>query len=220
MSPAPLAIVFDLDGTLVDSRRDIAAAANHALTLRGYPALPLDEVAAAVGDGARVLLARLSREAPESAAVDALLQAFLPYYTAHAADATRLMPGAAEALVALRALPLALCTNKPRDTTNALLRALKIESLFSAVIGGGDLARLKPDPMPLAVIAQQFGLQASELAIVGDGPQDILCGRAAGSLTIGVLGGIAREAALRNAAPDLLLASLWELPPALAALGS
>jgi phosphoglycolate phosphatase len=206
------AVVFDLDGTLVDSLDDIVAAANFALAAHGHPELSRAELSGYVGDGARRLLsraARLSERAPE---LDRLLETFLERYTAHAADHTRLMPGAAEVLAALAPLPLALCTNKPRATTDAVLRALDLESLFGCVIADGDVARKKPDPESLLAIASRLGVRADELVMVGDGPQDVECGRAAGARTVGVLGGIASSDRLLAARPDAVIHSLSELP--------
>jgi 2-phosphoglycolate phosphatase len=205
-------IVFDLDGTLIDSRLDIAYAANHALTASGRSALSVDEISSYVGDGARLLLARAARLEPDAREVEPLLESFLAYYEAHATDHTELLPGAHEALEALADLPLAICTNKPRSTTNAVLANLRFPAKFKIVVAGGDLAKNKPDPLPLIHIAGHLGLSTAELVMVGDGPQDILCAKAAGARSVGVEGGIQAHERLIAAAPDVLLASLVELP--------
>ena len=207
-----LGIVFDLDGTLIDSRLDIAAAANHALAICGFSQLAADEIAGFVGDGARLLLARAARLAPEAPQLEPLLAAFLDYYAAHATDHTELLPGAHEALAALRHLPLALCTNKPRSTTDAVLANLRLPAEFQVVVAGGDLPQIKPHPLPLQHIAQRLGLSTAELVMVGDGPQDILCAKAAGSRSVGVEGGIQARDRLIASNPDVLLRSLAELP--------
>jgi 2-phosphoglycolate phosphatase len=207
-----LGLVFDLDGTLIDSRLDIAHATNHALAESGRPALSVDEISSYVGDGARVLLARAVRLEPDAAEVEPLLQSFLHYYDAHATDHTELLPGAHEALAALAHLPLALCTNKPRSTTNAVLSNLRFPAEFKVVVAGGDLPKNKPDPLPLQYIARELGLSTAELVMVGDGPQDILCAKAAGSRSVGVEGGIQTRERLIAAQPDVLLLSLAELP--------
>ncbi len=209
-------IVFDLDGTLIDSRADIAAAANHVLGKLGYATLPLETISGYVGDGAKQLITRASGLAPNSPEVEPLLEEFLDYYTAHAADKTTWMPGALEALEALRRHPLSICTNKPRPTTLAVLHAFAALDRFATLVCGGDVTRLKPDPMPLQVIAERLACPVSTLVIVGDGPQDIECGHAARAFTIGVRGGIAAPERLMAANPDLVLSSLWELPDAIA----
>ncbi len=209
------AIVFDLDGTLIDSRADIAAAVNHVLGQLGFATLPLELVMGYVGDGARQLITRAAGLPADSPDVAPLFDKFLDYYTAHAADQTTWMPGALEALEALRQYPLTLCTNKPRVTTLAVLQALGAIDRFATIVCGGDLPRLKPDPLSLYVIAERVGGTPSSLVVVGDGPQDIECGRAVGAFTIGVLGGIAAPERLMASGPDLVLESLWELPRAL-----
>ena len=210
------AIVFDLDGTLIDSRADIAAAANHVLGKLGFVTLPLDIISGYVGDGAKQLIVRAAGLPPDSPDVEPLLKEFLDYYTAHAADQTTWMPGAIEALDALRHYPLSVCTNKPRATTLAVLQTFGALDRFSTLVCGGDTVRLKPDPMPLEAIAERLGCAASSLVMVGDGPQDIECGHAVGAFTIGIRGGIAAPERLLAALPDLVLTSLSELPAAIA----
>lgn len=211
-------VVFDLDGTLADSRSDIAGAANHALAHHGYRTLSEEQIGKFVGDGARNLILRaagLDRGSPQ---VGAILSTFLDFYAAHACEQTVLMPGAREALTALEGLPLAVLTNKPRAATNAVLEGLRIAGCFRSVIAGDDLPYLKPDPALLREVAERLRVPVSALAMVGDGPQDVLCGRNAGAFTVGILGGIADPQSLRDAHPDRLLASLHELPRALQSL--
>jgi phosphoglycolate phosphatase len=210
--------VFDLDGTLVDSRADIVAAVEHAFDAQGRRAPPAQDIAGYIGDGARVLLARSAALPQNDAAVDRLLADFLDYYTAHIADHTTLMPGALPCLDELAALPLAVCTNKPRVTTLALLDALAIASRFRSVVAGGDVARNKPAADPLLAIARDLELAPAELVMVGDGPQDIESGRAAGARTIGVEGGILPRERLVAAGPEIVIASLADLPAALRGL--
>ena len=211
-------IVFDLDGTLIDSRADIAGAVNHVLGQLGCAELPLDLLMGYVGDGAQQLIVRATGLPTDSPKVAPVLAQFLDYYTAHAADKTTWMPGGLEALEALSQYSLSICTNKPKVTTLAVLGALKAIDRFDVIIGGGDLPSFKPDPLPLRVIAEKIGCTPDALVIVGDGPQDIECGQAAGAYTIGIRGGIAAPERLMAASPDLVLASLWELPEAIARL--
>jgi phosphoglycolate phosphatase len=207
-----LGLVFDLDGTLIDSRQDIAESANHALAAHGFPTLSASEIASYVGDGARLLLARAARLAPEAPALDALLETFLAYYAEHPTDHTLLLPGVQEALTQLSHLPLALCTNKPRAITDAVLANLRLPAQFRVVVGGGDLPKSKPDPLPLLHIAEQLGLSPTELVMIGDGAQDIECAKAAGAHSIGVEGGIQGQEQMLRAGPDVVLKTLAELP--------
>lgn len=205
------AVVFDLDGTLIDSRADIAAAANYALGVHGRE--PLDEavVASFVGDGARWLVARAMGLSFDDPSVDPVLETFVEYYTDHAADRTTLMPGAAEALDALSDMPLAVCTNKPRAATGAVLRSLGIEHAFSVIVAGGDLPFKKPDPEPLLFIAERLEVAPESLIIVGDGVQDVQSARAIGARSIAVTGGFGSRAALEEAKPSALVDSLLEV---------
>jgi phosphoglycolate phosphatase len=210
--PIRLGVVFDLDGTLIDSKLDIAAAANHALPAHGFPALPVEEIASYVGDGARTLLARAARLDSADERLDALLGTFLDYYAAHPTDHTVLLPGAREALEALGELPLALCTNKPRAITDQILSNLRLAQTFRVVVGGGDLPKSKPDPLPLQHIAGKLGLSTAELVMVGDGEQDIYCAKNASARSVGVAGGLQGSERMLAAAPDASLSSLRELP--------
>lgn len=211
--PAPmLPLVFDLDGTLIDSRKDIAIALNHALVSTGREALPESLIASFVGDGARVLCARALGRDENDPAVDEVLQEFLAYYRTHPATHTTWLPHAREALAALASHPLALCTNKPRATTDGVLRALGADGLFVTTVAGGDLPQKKPDPAPLFAIAERLGVSPSQLVMIGDGPQDIEAGRRAGARTVGVRGGFPAIERLLAAKPDFLLDSLADLP--------
>lgn len=184
---APIgAVVFDLDGTLIDSCTDIALAANHCLSLAGLPLCSEARICECIGDGSRVLLERASGLASDAPELDGMLQEFFAYYTEHAIDHTRLLPGAREVLDQLRHLPRALCTNKPRVTTNAVLERLGIASDFDAVVAQGDVPQTKPHPAPLQRIAELLRLPCEQLVMVGDGPQDIECARAAGARSIGI----------------------------------
>jgi phosphoglycolate phosphatase len=209
--PPARALAFDLDGTLIDSRRDIAAACNHVLSHAGRSALDEAIIATFVGDGARALLARafgFERTAPE---LDELHDEFVRYYAAHPITHTGWMSGAVAALDALGAHPLAILTNKTRTVTLAILDALGARARFAAIYGAGD-GPLKPSPEPVLSIARAVGVAPQELWVIGDAAQDVGAGRAAGSPTIGVLGGFHSEARLREAGPDRVIASLAELP--------
>ncbi|HYQ46117.1 MAG TPA: HAD-IA family hydrolase [Polyangiaceae bacterium] len=214
--PIRLGVVFDLDGTLIDSRLDIASSANHALRAHGFAELSVSELSTYVGDGARWLLARAARLDHDSPSLDPLLATFVEYYAEHPTEHTLLLPGAREVLTDLAHLPLALCTNKPRPITDRVLENLRLHGAFSVVVGGGDLPKNKPDPLPLQHIAERLGLTPPELVMVGDGAQDINCAKAAGAHSVGVEGGMQGSELLLASGPDVLLESLFGLPAALA----
>lgn len=208
----PRALVFDLDGTLIDSRGDIAAAANHALAATGRRTLPEATIARFVGDGARTLCARAAGLGESDAELDDVLATFLAYYDEHPVDRTKWMPHAREALAELSRYPLALCTNKPRATTELVLGSLGVRSLFAIILAGGDLPEKKPAPGPILAIAKQLGVMPEALVVIGDGPQDVEAGRRAGARTIGVRGGMLPIERLLAARPDVLVDSLQEVP--------
>jgi phosphoglycolate phosphatase len=165
-----------------------------------------------VGDGARALLAHAARLDPDARELEPLLSSFLAYYAAHPTDHTLLLPGAHEALAELRHVPLALCTNKPRAITDAVLANLRLPVKFAAIVGGGDLPKIKPDPLPLQHLARALSLTVAELVMVGDGPQDILCAKAAGARSIAVEGGMQARELLLATNPDVVLPTLAGLP--------
>jgi phosphoglycolate phosphatase len=210
------AVVFDLDGTLVDSCADIARAANVTLERHGRPPRTTEEIRGFIGDGGRMLLARaagLPERAPE---LDPLVQTFLAYYSENALNETRLFDGVLEVLERLAALPRCLCTNKPRAPTLAVLRGLGIEPSFDVILAGDDLPQKKPDPALLRELAGRVGVSVETLVMVGDGPQDIECARAAGARSIGVVGNIVSRERLMAAQPDVVV-PLRAVPDVIAA---
>jgi 2-phosphoglycolate phosphatase len=207
--PAPL--VFDLDGTLIDSRRDIAAACNHALLAIGRAALPLDQITCHVGSGARALIRGVLGEQAE-VDLEELLGHFQAYYLSHPVDHNQLMPGARECLALRAERKVALCTNKPHHLTEAVLAALGWSDAFDVVVAPRKGDAIKPDGEPLRRVAAALDVPPQELIMVGDGPQDIGAGKAVGAYTVGVEGGFLPLARLVEAGPDVLLTSLSELP--------
>jgi phosphoglycolate phosphatase len=204
------AFLFDLDGTLIDSRRSIAAACNHALAGAGMAALSEATIATFVGDGARNLIAKASGLAAESPGLDAMLAEFVRFYASHPIEGTTWMPGAREALDALAGGPLGLVTNKARAVTEPILHALGIADRFGVVVAGGD-GPLKPDPRPIWSAVTALGCSPGSTWVVGDAVQDVRAGKAAGCRTAAVLGGFQTEDRLRAEYPDLVVASLVEL---------
>lgn len=210
----PAAVVFDLDGTLIDSRGDIVASVNHALVSTGRKPLPGQVIVRYVGDGARTLCARAAQLPEDDAAVDAILGELIAYYRRHPIDFTRWMPWAREALEAISDIgdfAMALCTNKPRPVTDAVLSALGVRSRFRIVVAGGDVPEKKPAAAPLLYAAKRLGIGPERLVMVGDGPQDVECARRAGARAIAIEGGFFPRDRLVEARPDVLLSSLSDL---------
>ena len=218
----PRALLFDLDGTLVDSRGDIAAACNAALVAHGRAALPLSAVTPMIGDGAGLLMTRAlaASAAPGDVPppLDAVVASFQTFYVAHPCVSTTLLPGAREVLdeAARDGLPCALITNKPREVTLALLAVLGLATTFVAVWAGGD-GPLKPAPDGVRWALERLAVPGEAAWMIGDGPQDIGAGKAAGCVAVGIPG-IAEPERLLESAPDVTYASLHELRAALASL--
>ena len=218
--PAPLParlrlVVFDLDGTLVDSSQDLCTAINRMLAVLapGATALSHPQVRSFVGDGARALVGRSLEAAGVAADVDPALPVFLEAYRGCLLDSTRFYPGVLDALDALRPLPLAVLTNKPGDLSRDLLAGLGAAGRFVRVVGGGDAPR-KPDPGGLRALMAECGAAPAETVLCGDSAIDVATGRAAGAFVVGVDCGFG-SAGFADAPPDLRLPSVAELPAAL-----
>jgi phosphoglycolate phosphatase len=207
-------VVFDLDGTLVDSARDIAGAVNAALAALepGTAPLPLERVVGFVGDGARVLIERVLQHRGSSLRPDTVLPLYLEAYRERLLDTTRLYPGVPEALAELAASgrPLAVLTNKPGDLSRTILNGLGVGSRFARIWGAGDVPARKPDPAGLRALLAELGAAAEEAWLVGDSPTDVETARAAGVRTAGVAWGFDVNG-LRAAAPDRFLDNPREL---------
>ncbi len=212
---SPTAIVFDLDGTLIDSRGDIVAAVNHALMSSGRSPLPAPVIVRYVGDGARALCARAAQLPEMDEEVDHLLSLFTSYYIQHPVDFTRWAPGAQEALEVFSEIPdmaIALCTNKPRVTTDVVLSALGVRTRFRAIVAGGDLMEKKPAPGPLLHIAKALHTPPEAMVMIGDGPEDIESARRAKVRSVAVDSGFFQSDRLRQCNPDVFVRTLFELP--------
>jgi len=201
----PRALLLDLDGTLVDSRDDIAAALNRALAAHGIARLERAQVYAMIGDGARMLVTRALAAARSTAPVDAVLETLTSDYAANPCEHTKLLDGAKEVFAC--GVPCAVITNKPRVVTEPLLASL---GLAPAALWAAD-GPLKPAPDSIFAVCKELGIAPTDAWMIGDGPQDILSGRAASAFTVAVLGNIADHAAVLAAKPDLVVRSLREI---------
>lgn len=204
-------LVFDLDGTLIDSRRDIAAACNFALRASGRAELPLEVIVGFVGHGALALLKEAVGEV-EKQELLVLFRHFQDYYGQHPTEFNAFMPGSLEAISRNQGRAIALCTNKPWSLTELVLQSLGWDRAFDAVVAPSESEQKKPHPEPLQKVAALLGVPPESLIMIGDAPPDIGAGRAVGAHTIAVLGGFASEAVLLEAGPDVILESLLDLP--------
>jgi len=207
-------VLFDLDGTLVDSLADIANAVNFARAAVGYEPLSLPAVRGFVGDGMTKLL---ERAIPEPAHRPQATTCFKEHYAAHLADCTRPYAGMIEALDALtaRGLRCAVITNKPHAFAVPILDKLGLTRFFPVVLGGDSTRTQKPSAEPFRVALEGLGAAPgdfSETLMVGDGHNDIKGARAAGVTSCAVLWGFTDEALLRGLQPDCFARVPGELP--------
>ena len=210
-------VIFDLDGTLIDSRLDLVHSVNAALRHIERPELPDEVIASYVGDGAPILIQRaLGGEAVDEALVRKGLTFFLSYYREHKLDYTTVYPGIAEALAAIQhsgngaPRKMAVLTNKPVIPSKAIVDALGLGLFFSQVYGGNSFTTKKPDPEGARKLLEESGVSPEYAAMVGDSHVDVRTGRNAGLRTVGVTYGFAPHT-LKEHPPDVLVDSAQEL---------
>jgi phosphoglycolate phosphatase len=204
------AFLFDLDGTLIDSKLDLVNSVNFMLREMEREVLPLTTVASYIGHGAPRLVA--DALGPNAAEADRKrgLEIFLAHYSEHSLDATRAYPGVLESLEALQDRPMAVLTNKPLKMGVDILEALGLRKYFRAVYGGDSFEKKKPDPAGALTILKNLGTQPHEAAMVGDSGVDIQTARNAGMFAIAVNYGFGQHD--RQALPaDLYIDSLEEI---------
>ena len=210
-------LVFDLDGTLVDSAPDLGRGLNAVLAEEGRPPLSIPVIRELVGDGVTALveraLARTGRPVP-AGALAGLVERFVLHYSAGRHSLTRPYPGVVETLAELQArgYQLAICTNKPIELTLGLLRALELAPLFAAVTGGDSLPMRKPDPGHFTGTLELIGAQPAAAVMIGDGANDVAVARAAGVPAVIVSYGYSRVAPAELGA-DLLIDAIADLLP-------
>jgi len=210
-------VIFDLDGTLIDSRLDLVHSVNAALRHIGRPELPDEVIASYVGDGAPTLIQRaLGGETSDDKLVRTGLEFFLSYYREHKLDHTTVYPGIAETLAAIQnsanGLPrkMAVLSNKPVNPSRAIVEALGLASFFTHIYGGNSFPSKKPDPEGARKLLEENHVAAEQTAIVGDSAVDVETGRNAGMWTIGVTYGFAPHT-FEDEPPDVLVDTPAEL---------
>jgi phosphoglycolate phosphatase len=198
--------IFDLDGTLIDSRLDLAHAVNATRAQAGRGPLPHEQIFSFVGNGAPVLIQRaMGPEASEEEVRNAL-EFFLDYYRHHALDYTILYPGVAEGLQRLHGagLRLAVLTNKPVRISHRIVEGLGVAPLFFRIYGGNSFEHKKPHPIGIDTLRAEAGASASKTWMVGDSYVDIQTARNAGVASCGVTWGFQPET-FREFPPDILV---------------
>jgi len=218
----PLAIIFDLDGTLVDTAPDLLGALNAVLTAEGHEPVVPGDLRHIVGHGARAMFEHALRRTgapvtPEQ--MNALTEQFLAHYRVNIARGSRPFPGVPETLTlfAGRGAGLGVCTNKPQDLTELLLDALDLTRHFPAIIGGGRTPYSKPDPRHLLEVVSALKGKRERAVLVGDSPVDVAAARAADIPVIAMSYGYT-PVPVHELGADAVVDNFAELPAVIARL--
>jgi len=205
------ALLFDLDGTLIDSQADIVRSVQHVQTSLGLKPGTEKQISSFIGDG---IVTLVQRAAPglHGADLDEAVERMKRYYREHCLDTTRLYPGARETLDYFRHKKLALVTNKPERISRRILDGLGIGDRFAVILGGNSLPRKKPDPQPVHHALENMKIRDPRAAVmVGDGINDILAGRSAGVWTCGIQSTISQRSKNPAEQGDFEILNLTEL---------
>jgi len=209
-------LVFDLDGTLIDSRLDLIHSINAMLRHFERPELPGDLIATYVGDGATALVRRALGDPHDEPLFRSALEYFLGYYRIHKLDHTTVYAGIPEALTRLTSpgdsvkRKMAVLSNKPVNPSRDIVQAVGLGAFFVRIYGGNSFTTKKPDPLGVQTILEETGVAATEAIMIGDSSIDVLTGRNAGLWTCGVMYGFAPHT-LEGIPPDVLLERPAEL---------
>ncbi len=211
-------LIFDLDGTLIDSKLDLAHAVNATRAHFGLPPLDLETVGNYIGNGAPVLIRRAMGAEASQVDVDKALEYFLAYYGDHKLDNTRAYPGIPEALEALHqaSVRMAVLTNKPVRISGRIIEGLGLSKYFLHVYGGNSFDRKKPDPLGVETLLAETGVPKDRTLIVGDSAVDVQTARNAGVKVCGVTYGFQPESFVTDP-PDMIVNRPEELARAVIA---
>lgn len=216
MAEYPTAVIWDLDGTLIDSAPDLATALNVLLGENNRAALETDTVRNMIGNGIEKLVQRGFRATGgeiDTNDMSNLINRFLTIYAANSTDKTRLYDGAHDAMQIFQGAGVrqAICTNKPEAATRQILQGLSISHFFGAVVGGDTTARKKPDPLPLKDCLQTLGINAIDSLFVGDSAVDVATAKAV-DMQVGIVShGYASEP-VETLGADFIIDDLKTLP--------
>ena len=215
--PHPVrALIFDLDGTLIDSKRDLIHSVNAVLGEMGRARLDEETISGYIGHGAPLLVSRALGSTAKEDELRRALQFFLAYYEEHKMDSTCAYPGIPDALAALsrKKVPMAVLTNKPVKISVRILESLGLASYFRVIYGGNSFETKKPDPFGANKILTEFGAQPRETMIVGDSEVDVQTARNAGTIAAAVNYGFGVHDRTQHPA-DIYLDKLSDLVPLL-----
>jgi phosphoglycolate phosphatase len=208
------ALIFDLDGTLIDSQRDLIRSVNAMLVEMGREELHEDTISGYIGHGAPQLVGRALGDSANENERERALKFFLAHYEEHKLDSTCAYPGVPEALAQLAVFPMAILTNKPVRVSKRILEGLGLAKYFRAVYGGNSFETKKPDPLGAQIILREFGAAANEAMLIGDSDVDVQTARNAGMFAAAVNYGFGTHDRITCCA-DIYLDRLTDLVPLL-----
>ena len=216
-------LIFDLDGTLVDSRVDLTNSVNAMLRHFGRPELPCELISTYIGDGAPMLIRRSLGDPDDQHFVDEALMYFLAYYREHKLDTTYVYPGTKPALEAIRTayngkMKMAVLSNKPVGPSRAIVEALGLGEFFFQIYGGNSFPTKKPDPQGALELLREASVRAHEAVMVGDSANDVLTAKNCGMYSVGLTYGLS-PASLEKVPPDVVLDRPDELGELFSAVG-
>lgn len=200
-------LIYDLDGTLIDSRADIANSVNWMLKQLGFHELPVDVISDHVGEGVANLMKsvlKLSSGREGEELIERARKLYRGHYADHLLDKTKLYPGVQEVLEHFKPRKQAVITNKPEDSSHKILSGLGIDSYFFQIVGGGGKFASKPSPDSVLELMRLAGAAPNETAFIGDSNIDVQTGRNAGVYTIGITYGFKTKEHVQNACPDFI----------------
>lgn len=202
-------LIFDLDGTLIDSSLDLTNAVNAMLRKYGRPELPCDLIATYIGDGAPMLVRRALGDPEDQKFVDEALLYFMAYYREHKLDNTYVYEGVKESLEAIRSArngstKMAVLSNKPVVPSRAIVEALGLGEFFFQTYGGNSFPTKKPDPQGARELLKEAGVAAEHAVMVGDSANDVLTAQNCGMYSVGLMYGLS-PSTLEKVPPDVVL---------------
>ena len=203
-------MIFDVDGTLIDSRKDIVAAVNFTLKSLGLAEKGFDEIISYIGLGVGYLLKKSVGEENEDL-VDKAVTVFKDYYRKHSVDSTRPYPGTIDTLEYFKDKTKVIVTNRDREFAQISLRLLGLDGYFKEIMGGDDQKCAKPAACPLNNVLTDLSTPRERAIMIGDMDLDIMAGKAAGVYTCGVLYGIGKREEIAAAKPDYIIEDISEL---------
>ena len=207
-------IIFDFDGVIIDSGRDIASAVQHVLKLFDQPILSREEIIGYIGHGVEYLIRKCFKSCDDDT-IKQVIPVYRKHYLENAVVETRLYEHVEETLEYIKKSgednKIALVTNKPEDLTYKILEVLGVKQYFDMVVGPESVRKMKPDPEGILLVLEQFKIPPQQAIMVGDSHVDVEAGKNAGTVTCGVTYGLGNREELINSSPDILINDLGEL---------